>query len=152
MMLSPRLKSYARQVTADEIILSRDAGVEIILSDPDGQVLALLDLLDGTRILSELAAVLAQRWPDLTVEAVAEGVAALDEAGLLEDAAAETSLSAWQQERYFSNLAFFGTFADLQRSRYSFQETSTVPTSFCWASAGSAQPCSTTWPPSASAA
>ena len=50
-MPRPRLKAYARQLGAEQITLMRDAGVEITLADPDGQVLALLDLLDGTPVL-----------------------------------------------------------------------------------------------------
>ena len=44
--------------------------------------------------------------PELTPEAVAEGIAALDAAELLEDAAAATSLTERERERYQSNLRF----------------------------------------------
>jgi molybdopterin-synthase adenylyltransferase len=118
----PRLKDYARQVGADQITLFRDAGVEITLADPDGKVLALLDLLDGTRTVGEVAVGLAGRWPTVAAEDVAAAVAGLDEAGLLEDADAPTVLSSAQRERYFSNLEFFGTFASLDRSRFDFQQ------------------------------
>lgn len=118
----PRLKRFARVAAEDAIVVSPDAGVSITLGDPDGQVEALLDLLDGARTLGEIARLLARRWPQLTPHDVRAGIEALDEAGLLEDAAAATSLSARQAERYFSNLAFFGTYATLGRSRFSFQE------------------------------
>jgi molybdopterin/thiamine biosynthesis adenylyltransferase len=122
-MVRPCLKqSYTRLVANGEITLTRETGVEMTLPDPDGQVLALLDLLDGDRTIDEVSRAMAERWPGLTADDVAEGIAALDGAGLLEDAAAPTTLSAWQRERYSSNLAFFGTFADLTRSRDSFQE------------------------------
>ena len=121
-MMKPRLKGFGQLRAGDEITLVRDAGVELTLPDPDGQVAALLDLLDGTRAAADLAGELGGRWSDLTPTDVAEGLAALDDAGLLEDTAAATTLTPWQQERYFSNLAFFGTFATLGRSRYDFQE------------------------------
>jgi molybdopterin-synthase adenylyltransferase len=115
--MRPRLKAYNRTVAPGAILLVPDSGVEITLGDPDGRVLALLELLDGTRTIEEIAAALDTPVPD-----VVEGVAALDEAGLLEDADATTELTPRQRERYFSNLAFFGAFAGLSRSRYSFQE------------------------------
>ena len=121
-MVRPCLKrSYTRRVENGEITLTRETGVEVTLPDPDGQVLALLDLLDGRRTIDGVSRAMVGRWPGLTPGDVREGVAALDAAGLLEDAAAPTTLTAWQRERYSSNLAFFGTYADLTRSRDSFQ-------------------------------
>jgi molybdopterin/thiamine biosynthesis adenylyltransferase len=120
-MVRPCLKAFTRLVENGEITLTRETGVEMTLPDPDGQVLTLLGLLDGRRTIDEVSRAMIGRWPGLTPAGVAEGIAALDAAGLLEDAAAPTTLSDWQQERYSSNLAFFGTFADLTRSRDSFQ-------------------------------
>ena len=120
-MVRPCLKrSYTRRVENGEITLTRETGVEVNLPDPDGQVLALLDLLDGRRTFDGVSRAMVGRWPGLTPGDVREGVAALDAAGLLEDAP-PTTLTAWQRERYSSNLAFFGTYADLTRSRDSFQ-------------------------------
>src|SRR4030095_4834779 len=104
-----------------QVTLIQELGVEATLPDPEGQVLALLELADGSRTVDQLAAAMVERWPELRRADVASGVAALDEAGLLEDAAAADDLSPWQQERYFSNLAFFGTFATLDRSRADLQ-------------------------------
>jgi molybdopterin/thiamine biosynthesis adenylyltransferase len=104
------------------IVLMPDPGVEFTLEDPDGQVKALLDHLDGPQTVESIATSLATRWPNLTADDVARGVLMLDEARLVEDAAANTRLSRKQQERYFSNLAFFGTFSSLRTSRFSFQE------------------------------
>lgn len=121
--MKPRLKSYYKQVNDSEIILVRDPGVQITLPDPGGEIRRLLELLNGERTTEEVTALLASARPGLTADDVTEAVLALNQAGLLEDAAAPVSLSAWQQERYLSNLAFFGTFASLERSRYQFQET-----------------------------
>jgi molybdopterin/thiamine biosynthesis adenylyltransferase len=113
---------YNRAVADGEITLLPDTGIELSLPDPEGQVAALLDLLDGDRTLGEVASVLRQRWPSLSRADVEEGIAALNEAGLLEDVQAPTTLTGRQQERYTSNLEFFATFATLDKSRHSFQE------------------------------
>lgn len=120
--VKPRLKDFRKLVTADEIVLIQEAGVEITLPDPDGQVRALLNLLDGSRTIKQATYLIMARWPQVTPADVAEAVADLGAAGLLEDAAAQTRLSPWQQNRYASNLAFFGTFAGLETSCYDFQE------------------------------
>jgi molybdopterin-synthase adenylyltransferase len=118
----PILKRYARESRDGAIVLTREPGVEATISDPKGQVGELVDLLDGERTLDEIAGRMQMLWPELTRDDVEEGVAALEGAGLLEDAAAATSLTDHEQERYESNLAFFGTFAGFDRSRNSFQE------------------------------
>lgn len=120
--MRPRVKGFPRRLDADEITLSPDAGREFVIPDPDGQVRSLLALLDGTRTGTEAAAEMRRRWPDLADSDVQDGIRVLDQAGLLEDADAGTELTEWQRERYFSNLAFFSTFATLSRSRYWFQE------------------------------
>jgi molybdopterin-synthase adenylyltransferase len=120
-MMKPRLKQYGRRVAAGEIFLLVDVDAGLTLEDPDGRVRALLDLLDGTRTVEQVAEVVSADWP-VDVAEVQQALAALDEAGLLEDGAAETKLSPWQQERYASNLEFFGTFTRLGSSRYGYQE------------------------------
>lgn len=116
------MKGHARETRGGALVLTREPGIETTIPDPDGQVGDLLDLLDGERTVGEIAEALAARWPDLTLESIEEGIASLEAAGLLEDAAATTSLTDAECERYQSNLAFFGAFAGFERSRYSFQE------------------------------
>ena len=121
-MIRPRLKPYSRVGSGGELALERPGELRLTLADPTGQVRALLDLLDGTRTLEDLARSLADDWPATTPSDMAEPIAALDDLGLLEDAAAETTLSALQQERYASNLAFYGAVARLGHSRFDHQE------------------------------
>jgi molybdopterin/thiamine biosynthesis adenylyltransferase len=118
----PRLKPFERRRAEGSIVLWRELGVEYVLSDASGQVDALLDLLDGTRTLAEVRDALAARWPELGAGDVADGLGLLDEAGLLENADAPTTLDGDARARYFSNLAFFSSFATLRVSRFSFQE------------------------------
>lgn len=121
-MVKPKLKSFLRETGNGRVTLTRDPGVAFDLEDADGSTAALLDLLDGSRTVPEIAAALRRLWPDLTEDDVAEGVDGLNQAGLLEDAAATTGLTPAEQERYYNNLAFFGGYADLAASRYSYQE------------------------------
>lgn len=111
--MRPRLKPFSRTVDGDRLSLTRDPGLTFQIEDPDGGVGRLLDLLDGSRTIAEI------ELPGLSPAEIAEGIAALNEAGLLEDAAAKPTQDS---ERYFNNLAFFGTFADLSTSRHAFQE------------------------------
>ena len=122
-MNRPRLKSFVRHVAGGEVTLVREPGVQFTFPDSEGQILALLDLLDGSRTVLDAARSMRLMWPDLTPDDIADGVALLDATGLLEDAAASTSLSVHQSERYASNLAFFSTFAHLNHSRFGYQES-----------------------------
>lgn len=118
----PRLKGAGWARHGDDLVVVADPREQIVLSDPSGQVESLFELLrEGRRTPEELACDLAPRWPVTRAE-VDEALAALDGLGLLEDAAAGTTLSPLERERYFSNLAFFRTFASLQRSPEQFQE------------------------------
>ena len=119
----PALKRYARTTKGDSVVLTREPGVETTLSDPSRQVGDLLDLLTGELTVGEIADAMRGRWPELTQTDVETGIAALEQAGLLEDAAAEpSSLQNSERERYESNLAFFSTFAGFEQSRYELQE------------------------------
>lgn len=110
--MRPRLKPFIRTNDGDRLSLTTDPGLSFQIDDPDGQIGRLLDLLDGSRTLDEI------RLPGLSPAEIEEGIAVLDEAGLLEDASAEPIE---ETERYFNNLAFFATFADLSTSRHEFQ-------------------------------
>lgn len=112
-MQKPRLKPFVRTLEGSLLTLTTDPGVTFQIEDPDGQSGRLLDLLDGSRTIAQID------LPGLTPAEIAEGIAALDEAGLLEDAAAAPLQD---PERYFNNLAFFGTYADMTTSRHEFQD------------------------------
>jgi len=113
----PQLKDVAWERVDDELRLVYDLRDQFVIDDPDGQVEKLVRLLhEGGRTLEELGEVLSFPTDD-----VAAAVAALDDHGLLEDGDRRGSLDADQSERYFSNLAFFESFASLRRSREDFQ-------------------------------
>jgi molybdopterin-synthase adenylyltransferase len=118
----PKLKSAVWERQGDDLYLVSEPETQIVLSDPTGQVEQLLGLLrEGTRDVAELGAALADLGLPATSSEISAAIAALDELRLLVDATAPMPLSEDQAERYFSNLAFFATFASLDRSPASFQ-------------------------------
>jgi molybdopterin-synthase adenylyltransferase len=122
--VTPKLKNAVWERIGDDLYVVSEPETQIVLSDPDGQVELLLELLrEGTRDTPELGAALADRRLPTTASEISAAIAALDELRLLVDAAAAAPLSENQAERYFSNLAFFTTFASLERSPASFQRT-----------------------------
>jgi molybdopterin-synthase adenylyltransferase len=121
-LIRPRLKTLNCLSGPGSLLVSLDPRTRVELADPDGQVLQLLRLLrEGTRTRQELHAALSVSWPDLALDDVDEAVRNLDALGWLEDAGAPGRLTDYQRERYFSNLAFFDAFTNLQRHREDFQ-------------------------------
>ncbi|HEV2782176.1 MAG TPA: ThiF family adenylyltransferase [Actinophytocola sp.] len=115
------MKELTWQRVADELVVAFDPSEQIVLADPSGQVEALFRLLrEGTRDTVRLAGELAEDYPDVTATEVESAIEALDSLRLLENAEREP-LPDGQVERYFSNLAFFETFASLDRSAEDFQ-------------------------------
>jgi molybdopterin/thiamine biosynthesis adenylyltransferase len=100
----------------------RRAGELTTLDDPDGSVLALLELLDGTRDGHQLSVELRSAHPQLTEDDVQQAIADLDELGFLQDASDEGSdFDAAARERWSNNLGFFEVYATLDTSKYEFQ-------------------------------
>jgi len=117
-----KLKPAVWERCGDELHLMVDQREMRTLSDPDGRLDELLRLLSaGTHTPETLAAGLARRFPDISADDVEEGISGLDGLGMLEDAAKADLLSQWQQERYFTNLVFFQSFATLRHSKEEMQ-------------------------------
>src|SRR5947209_18898282 len=70
----PQLKNIPRIRRDGEIIFQPDIGVELQVPDPEGQVQALIDLLDGRSGLEKVHACMRRRWPELSLEEVGAGV------------------------------------------------------------------------------
>jgi molybdopterin/thiamine biosynthesis adenylyltransferase len=118
----PMLKDAVWERCGEDLNVITDPETELVIGDPDGTVEYLLELLrEGTRGLQALTGLLAARFPQVSDTEVAAALDALDELGLLVDAAAPDPLTDVQRERYFSNLAFFDTYASLGRPAASFQ-------------------------------
>ncbi|MEV0822426.1 ThiF family adenylyltransferase [Nonomuraea rubra] len=115
--MRPQLKGLSWERDGERLRLVYDPRDQFLLSDPDGSVAKLLALLsEGGRTIGELADVLSA-----DVAEVRAAVTALDAHGLLEDGDRVGGLTAYEAERYCSNLAFFESFASLDRSRVDLQ-------------------------------
>lgn len=122
--MRPRLKDVVWERVGPQLRLVYDIRDQFLLADGDGGVEVLLELLrEGGRTMPELVAALDDRGRRIPVDDLAAAVALLDGHGLLEDGDHLGRLGADERERYFSNLAFFESFASLTRGREAFQET-----------------------------
>lgn len=122
-MVKPQLKSAVWERDGDQLRIVYDIREQLLISDPDGTVEALLELLgEGGRTVPELARALAAQRPHVPAEDIEAAVQTLDAYRLLEDGQQLDTLSTSEQERHFSNLAFFESFATLARSREQFQQ------------------------------
>lgn len=122
--MHPRLKGLARRREGDELRLVYDIREQFVLHDPDGVVEALIELLEaGGRTPSELALLLKEHGMPVSTADVEEALALFDSHGLVEDDDVADGFAAEEQERYFSNLAFFESFSSLERGRGKFQRS-----------------------------
>jgi molybdopterin/thiamine biosynthesis adenylyltransferase len=123
-MPRPQLKGVVWERLDVELRVMYDRREQLLVSDPDGTVEALLGLLrEGGRTIDELAAALSAGRGPVTVPEVQAAVELLDEYGLVEDGDRLGGLSPAEAERDFSNLVFFESFASLARSREDFRRT-----------------------------
>lgn len=121
-MLRPVLKVSIPYFVADEAVHFRASGTLISLEDPDGRVLALLRLMDGTRDLDTIYRDLQASFPDVTADDVRQALVDLDESGLVQDASDTGSdFDADSAERWAPNFGFFETYASTSVSKYEFQ-------------------------------
>ncbi len=115
------VKECAWESFGDELVVVHDPREAFTLADPGGNIAALLDeLARGPATPEELSAALTARGFTATVEDVREGLDGLDSLGLVEDADERWLGEPAADERHFSNLTFFGSFARLRTSRAEF--------------------------------
>ncbi|GAB2571529.1 ThiF family adenylyltransferase [Streptomyces capparidis] len=112
------VKECVWQTAGDELVVVFDPREAITLGDPDGTVAALLtELAAAPSTPAELAARMTERGFPLTEADVREGLAGLADLGLVEDADHRWLGDPVADERHFSNLTFFGTWAGPDRPR-----------------------------------
>jgi molybdopterin/thiamine biosynthesis adenylyltransferase len=109
----PVLKSAVWERVDGGLRVVYDLRDQFVIEDAEGGVEALLGLLaEGGRTVPELAAALG-----VPVDDVDAAIGMLDDCGLVEDGDPLHELPVEVQERHFSNLAFFESFASLSRGR-----------------------------------
>lgn len=122
MPFRPMTKPTIPYFNADGSVHFRLTGTLTSIEDPEGQVLALLELLDGRRDLDAIWRELNARFPDVSLEDVREAVSDLDESGLIQDGSdTGQDFAPAEHQRYARNLAFFETYASSATSKYEFQ-------------------------------
>ncbi|MEU4513972.1 ThiF family adenylyltransferase [Nonomuraea wenchangensis] len=118
------LKECEWETIGEDLLVIFDAREAMTLSDPEGQVAALLsELREAPRTAAELSVALAGRGFRLSEEDVGRGLAGLDSLGLVEDADGHALDDPAENERHFSNLSFYGTYSALDRHRGAFQRS-----------------------------
>ncbi|MFB9369296.1 HesA/MoeB/ThiF family protein [Kitasatospora albolonga] len=126
-MIRPRVKPVLPPIPLGDgrIRLGTDLGIAADLQDDArGHTWHLLNLLDGTLTTAQVIESMLRFDPAVRPEEVAAAVAGLDEAGFLEDAAAEPPavLSEAEVVRYRRNFEFFSHFHQPGTTRFDHQE------------------------------
>jgi len=123
MAARPKLKITSPAYDVGESVFIQRCASMLEIRDYDGDVGALLSLLDGTRTIEQLEQEFSSRRPGSAFN-VPDAIAQLDERGVIVDAAAAdaSDLDIYERERWKRNLGFFETYASLSRSHYEMQE------------------------------
>ncbi|WP_336207260.1 HesA/MoeB/ThiF family protein [Nonomuraea sp. LPB2021202275-12-8] len=118
------LKECEWEQAGEDLVVVFDAREAITLSDPDGQVAALLsELRRAPQTAAELSTALGGHGFDVSEEDVGQGLSGLDSLGLVESADGRSLGDPGEDERQFSNLSFYGSYAALNRHRAGFQRS-----------------------------
>ncbi|MFW6693360.1 HesA/MoeB/ThiF family protein [Streptomyces sp. MAR4 CNX-425] len=112
------LKECLWERAGDDLVVVFDPREAVTLGDPDGRITALLTELDrAPQTPAELVDSLAARGFPVTEAEVRAGLEGLDSLGFVEITDHRAPADPQEVERQFSNLAFFGAHASLERSR-----------------------------------
>jgi molybdopterin/thiamine biosynthesis adenylyltransferase len=102
--------------------LGAQAGVTIEVSDPHGQMWTLVNALDGTRSLAEVADIVRRAFPDVGVDDVLAAVSDLDRRGFVEAADPTPYDDGGHLSRYLGNINYFSHYGNLASSRGEAQD------------------------------
>jgi molybdopterin/thiamine biosynthesis adenylyltransferase len=117
----PQFKVTNPAYEVKDSVLVHQCGSVLEIEDPDRTVRGLINLLDGSRTIDEIEQAFRERHPGSDFD-VRAAVAQFDEAGMIDDAGAHTTLTPYEQERWKRNIGFFETYASLSDNKYSMQE------------------------------
>jgi molybdopterin/thiamine biosynthesis adenylyltransferase len=117
----PRLKPTMPVFYLAGAIHIRDCGALLEIEDPQGELRALFEMLDGSLDVDEIE----RRYRSLAPGAALDprtAIGQLDEAGVLMNAADTTTLDEYELERYSRNIGFFETYSRLDYGKHAMQE------------------------------
>ncbi|HET9877537.1 MAG TPA: ThiF family adenylyltransferase [Mycobacterium sp.] len=119
----PQLKHSNPPFPGDGVVYIGGYGEATEIPDPDGAILRLIELLDGSHTVEQVHAELAVRYPHVTLDEVRTAVAQFDEAGFLINAnvSPDGVLDDYEQERWARNINFFGSYCTLADDKYELQ-------------------------------
>jgi len=123
--MKPQIKSVypVYRVRKDLLRIGAEPGITVDVEESRGEMARFLKLLDGERNVSQIATAMRAEFPEVTEEDVVEGIQALDALNLLVNGEhTPQKLTEYDLERHSRNLNFFEHFADLNTSKYAFQE------------------------------
>lgn len=102
------------------------AGFGIInkYEDETGVVSRLLDLMDGTRTVAEIAETMVTEYPEYTQQDVIEAISDFDQDRFIENTvyAGADTLDPYALQRYHRNINFFSTYSTLDQNKYEIQK------------------------------
>jgi molybdopterin/thiamine biosynthesis adenylyltransferase len=119
----PQLKSTSPVYGTSTLIQIEGHGQVTEIEDQTGRIRRLLELLTGTRTVSEIWQELQRDYPDVSLGDVTTAISQFDEAGFLLNGAHRPDgiLDEYEQERWLRNLNFFGSYANLSQNKYELQ-------------------------------
>ncbi|TRV73992.1 ThiF family adenylyltransferase [Streptomyces sp. 130] len=119
----PRLKHTSPVFGSGETLFVGGYGEVTEITDETGAIRRLLQLLDGTRTVSEVHEALSADFPEVTRQDVDEAIAQFDDARFLLDAShtADGVLSPHELARWERNINFFGSYARMDDNKYDQQ-------------------------------
>jgi molybdopterin/thiamine biosynthesis adenylyltransferase len=99
------------------------SGYTAQIPDPNGSIQCLFDLMDGSRTIHEIYAMLSQEYPEIPLQDVLDAIVQFDRAGFLEDQSfsAFGLLDDYDMARWERNINFLGSFANLHTNKYALQ-------------------------------
>ncbi|GHJ15507.1 HesA/MoeB/ThiF family protein [Micromonospora sp. AKA38] len=115
----PRIKAIYSAYRFDErrFRIGAQRGITADFDDPDGQVWALVDALDGRPVGEVITTVRAQH-PQLSAQDILDGIATLDAEGFVEAAEPGGRREAEIDERFLPNVRYFSRFSGLHGDRF----------------------------------
>jgi molybdopterin/thiamine biosynthesis adenylyltransferase len=119
----PKIKANKPYYPLNGKIYVHGCGTVTAIADPNGVILRLFKLADGSRTCAEINEAMSVDFPTISLAEIADWVSQLDKAGFVENGShtAEGVLDPYTVERWTRNLSFFEGYSNLRTSKYDLQ-------------------------------